>query len=249
MVAARGRARWPSTATARSRRSRGSADVLEALGVAIAAPTPEVVERCLRRGRHRLPVRAALPRGDAPRGGAAQRARHAHDVQPARAADQPGRGAPPRRRRLRRRARELMARALGRLGSPARAGGPRRRRPRRGRPRRGDRGRRARGRRGHAATSSRRATSASTRGPGRAGRRRRAGTTRDRPGHARTAQARRAARNAALMTRGGGALRRRAAPRLRRRRRGRAAGTRRRRGAGAVLETLRTKRRARQDGA
>ena len=53
------RAASPSTATARCRRSRGSADVLEALGVAIDLP-PDGRRRALhRRGRLRLHVRAA----------------------------------------------------------------------------------------------------------------------------------------------------------------------------------------------
>jgi len=53
------------------------------------------------RGRHRLHVRAAVPQRDAPRRRAAPRARHPHDLQPARAADQPGPGSPPGRRGLR----------------------------------------------------------------------------------------------------------------------------------------------------
>ena len=59
----------------------------------------------------------ALPPGDAARGGAAARARRAHDLQPARAARQSGRRAPPAGRRLRPAAGSSRWReALGRLG-------------------------------------------------------------------------------------------------------------------------------------
>ena len=78
----------------------GSADVLEALGVTIDAE-PAVVERCMRV--------ASIGFAFAPRfhaatrhvGGPAQGARHAHDLQPARAADEPGGRRAPGRRRLR----------------------------------------------------------------------------------------------------------------------------------------------------
>ena len=82
--------RSPSTATGRSPRRSGSADVLDALGIRIdhdaasagAAPA---------RARLRVPVRAELPPGDAPRRPDPARDRRADRVQPARPADQPGR--------------------------------------------------------------------------------------------------------------------------------------------------------------
>ena len=45
----------------------GSADVLEALGVAVDAEPATSSTRCLDDARHRLRVRAAVPRGDPPR--------------------------------------------------------------------------------------------------------------------------------------------------------------------------------------
>ena len=74
-----------------------------------------------------LPVRAALPRRDAPRGGAAQGARRAHRLQPARPAHEPGaaRGAGGRRAAARAGARSWRA-ACARLGVAARLGGARR---------------------------------------------------------------------------------------------------------------------------
>ncbi len=78
----------------------GSADVLEALGVAIDRE-PAVVERQLAYARHRLHVRAAVSRGDASCGRPAQGARHADDLQPARTAHEPSACRPSSRRRLR----------------------------------------------------------------------------------------------------------------------------------------------------
>ena len=86
----------------RSATSRcGSADVLEALGVAIDL-APAQVSRCIADVRHRLHVRAAPPPRHEARRPGASRARHGHDVQPHRPADQPGRRAPPAHRRGRR---------------------------------------------------------------------------------------------------------------------------------------------------
>ena len=113
----------------------GSADVLEALGVAIDA-APAVVDALHRRprasaSRSRRAFHAATRHAVGP----APRARHAHDLQPARAADQPGAACATRSS-----ASSIgewcepVAAALGALGAAARG-----RRARRGRPRR-DRG-------------------------------------------------------------------------------------------------------------
>ena len=58
------------------------------------------VERCITRGRHRLHDGADASRRDAPRRADAGRARHAHDLQPARAALQSCRRQAPAHRRL-----------------------------------------------------------------------------------------------------------------------------------------------------
>ena len=63
--------------------------------------TPRRVGALHRRGRLRLHVRARPPPGDALRRPGAQGAGRAHDLQPARPADQPGRRAAPGDRRLR----------------------------------------------------------------------------------------------------------------------------------------------------
>ena len=73
----------------------GSADVLEALGIRLDLPPARVAEVADEAG-ITFCFSAALPPGDAPRGRAAPRARHRHDVQHPRSADQPG---PARRRR------------------------------------------------------------------------------------------------------------------------------------------------------
>ena len=106
----------------------GSHDVIEALGLNPASP-PELSVRCLQRGEAGLPVRARAPRRDQARGRPAQGARRAHDLQPARAADQPVRRARARQRHLRTRslraagAGARRARARGaRWSSTARAG-------------------------------------------------------------------------------------------------------------------------------
>ena len=70
----------------------GSADVLEALGVA-STDAADGRGALHRRGRHRLPVRAALPRRHAPRRRPRARARRAHHLQPARPAHATRRGA------------------------------------------------------------------------------------------------------------------------------------------------------------
>ena len=77
----------------------GSADVLEALGVAIDLG-PDGVAALRRGGRHRVLLRAALPPGDAlPRAGA-QGARRADHVQLPRSAREPGARAAPGGRRV-----------------------------------------------------------------------------------------------------------------------------------------------------
>ena len=93
--------RWPSTATGRSPRRSGSADVLDALGIRIDHDAASA-GRGAARDRLRVPVRAELPPGHAPRGPDAPGDRRAHRVQPARAAHEPGRHAPPAARRGRR---------------------------------------------------------------------------------------------------------------------------------------------------
>ena len=79
--------------------------------------------------RLRLPARARAPSGDAPRRAGAALARRAHGLQPARAAHQPGRRAPPADRRLRGRSgssrwprRSAPARLRARHGRARRAG-------------------------------------------------------------------------------------------------------------------------------
>ena len=68
----------------------GSTDVLDALGVTVEQ-TPEAAARGAPRGRLRVPLRARVPPGDAPRGTDAPRDRRPHGLQPGRPADQPGR--------------------------------------------------------------------------------------------------------------------------------------------------------------
>ena len=98
----RGRARpSPSTATARCRRA-AARPTCSRRSACASTCAPEDVADVHRRGRLRVPVRAGPPPGHAPRRAGAARARRAHRVQPARAADQPGRRAPPGARRLRR---------------------------------------------------------------------------------------------------------------------------------------------------
>ena len=72
----------------------GSADLLEALGVAIALP-PEGVAATLGRGAHRLLLRPRVPPGDAPRRRGPPRARRPDRLQLPRAPDQPGQSRPP----------------------------------------------------------------------------------------------------------------------------------------------------------
>ena len=99
IVAGGGRARWPSTATARSRRV-GLARRHRGAGAGPGARA-RAGGALPARGEAGLPVRARAPRGDQARGRAAQGARPAHDLQPAGAADQPVRRALPRQRHLR----------------------------------------------------------------------------------------------------------------------------------------------------
>ena len=110
-------------------------------------PRPGRASALHRRGRLRVHVRPAPPRGDEARGAGAQGARGAHDLQLPRPADQPGRREPPAARRLRsplpgddrRGARRARLRAgAGRLLRR------RRRRDQHRRPHSGDRGRRRR---------------------------------------------------------------------------------------------------------
>ncbi len=76
----------------------GSADVLAACGVDRGA-RPGGGRADSRRGRPRLPLRAVLPSGDEGARDGAARARHADDLQRARAAGQPGRRLAPADRR------------------------------------------------------------------------------------------------------------------------------------------------------
>ena len=79
---------------------------------------PEAVDALHRRGRHRLHVRAGASRGDEACRPDAGRARHPHDLQPARAADQSGRRqAPADRRLLAPTGSSRSAEVLGELGS------------------------------------------------------------------------------------------------------------------------------------
>ena len=68
----------------------GASDALAALGVKIGV-APGGVERCIARGRHRLHDGDDPSRRDAPRRRGAGGARHAHDLQSAGAAVEPGR--------------------------------------------------------------------------------------------------------------------------------------------------------------
>ena len=94
----------------------GSADVLEAAGVKLDL-SPEQVAPLHRGGRRRLHVRPAPPRGHEARHRAAPGDGRAHHLQPARAADQPGRGARTRCRRVRRQVARPLAEVLHELGS------------------------------------------------------------------------------------------------------------------------------------
>ena len=82
--------RSPSTATARPAAAAAAPTCSRRSGVDARSRSIEAVQRCARRVRLGLPVRARLPRRDAARGGAAQGAGRAHRLQPARAAHQPG---------------------------------------------------------------------------------------------------------------------------------------------------------------
>ena len=125
----------------------GSADVLEALGFTTRAAA-RADRRVHRHARLRVHVRAGTPSGDAARRAGSARARDAHDLQRARAADEPG-------RRTRRCVRRLLGggRAHGRRRARRARLAARVRRARRGRHRRAVAGRaeprvRGRGRRG-----------------------------------------------------------------------------------------------------
>ena len=74
----------------RAGRARGQASSL----------TPDGVSRCIKRGRHRLHVRARAPSGDEECRPDARRARHPHDLQSARPALQSGRRQTPDGRRV-----------------------------------------------------------------------------------------------------------------------------------------------------
>ena len=107
----------PSTATARCRRAAARPTCWRRWACASTC-APEDVAALHRRGRLRLPVRPGPPPGHAPRRPGAARAGRAHRVQPARAADQPGRRPPPGDRRATRRDLvEPIAQALAALGA------------------------------------------------------------------------------------------------------------------------------------
>ena len=110
--------------------SVGTADVLEALGVAIELG-PEGVARCVARGRHGLLLRPALPSRHALRRTGPQGARRADRLQLPRPADQPGPDQAPARRRERPGDGTDHGRRLRGDGQPARPDRPRRRRARR----------------------------------------------------------------------------------------------------------------------
>ena len=94
----------------------GSADVFEALGVRITAP-PAVVERCLAEAGIGFFFAPTFHPSMRHAGAGAPRARRPDGVQPARAADQPGRRDAAARRRAAAEFTELLARALMLLGS------------------------------------------------------------------------------------------------------------------------------------
>ena len=122
-------AAWsPSTATARSRRSAGSHDVLEALGLD-PAPGPETAARCLREAKLAFLFAPRAPRGDEARRWPAQGGRRPHAVQPAGAAHQPVRGALSRQRHLQPRALRAAGPGARGAGVVARHGRSRRRWP------------------------------------------------------------------------------------------------------------------------
>ena len=105
---ARGRRRpacaWPSTATARSRRARAR-PTCSRRSASTSARAGAWSSAASRRSGIGFLFAPAFHGATRHVGGRAQGARRAHDLQPARAADQPGRRAPPAHRRLRRRAR------------------------------------------------------------------------------------------------------------------------------------------------
>ena len=104
----------------------GTADVLEALGVAIEL-SPGGRAALRRGGRHRLLLRPALPPGVPVRRPVAPGDRHPDGVQPARPDGQPGAGAPPADRRRRRPLRRADAGVAAGPRLDRRVGRPRRR--------------------------------------------------------------------------------------------------------------------------
>ena len=110
--------------------SVGTADVLEALGVAVEIG-PEGVARCVRRGRDRLLLRAALPSGHALRRSGSQRNRGPDGLQLPRPAHQSRPDPSSARRGERPRHGPDHGRGLRCHRQPAHPHRPRRRRPRR----------------------------------------------------------------------------------------------------------------------
>ena len=137
---ARGR-RSPSTATARCR--RGPARTTSSRRSGWTRPAARASARCLAEARLASCSRPRYHAATKHVGRPAPRARLPHAVQPARAADQPGRRARARQRRLRARALRVAGAGARRARVAARAGRPRRRRPGRVRARGRDRRRRA----------------------------------------------------------------------------------------------------------
>ena len=108
--------RSPSTATARSPVALGQRRRARRARRRRSRSTPELAGARARRDRHRLPLRAAAPPGDARGDAGAPRARRAHGLQPARPAHQPGRRAPQVLGVYARDRVELLARVLAELG-------------------------------------------------------------------------------------------------------------------------------------
>ena len=118
--------RSPSTATARSPRSRAPPTCWPALGVKIDLPPEQIASAASSEAGIGFMFAPTHHARDAPCRPVARRARHAHDLQPPRPAAQPGRRAPPAHRRVRRAMARADGRDPGRARLRARQGGARR---------------------------------------------------------------------------------------------------------------------------